>query len=460
MNFQLKKYIFLFACATLLLSACDKQLDLQPQQSIDASTALNTPLMVKAAITGTYGIIREAEMFGGDIQLSADLLAGNDDMDWLGTFQTYRDIYRKRMVAENGVAQGIWIRSYQAINTTNSILDAINIITDPAEQKQVKGEALFLRAIAHFELVRLFAKQWDVTVNNTADSGIPIVIKVTKSPEDLIQQKRNTIAEVYAQVIADLTQAKLLLNTTNLQAGRANSYTASGYLARVYLQKADYANALVEANRIIVSNNYSLTTDVATPFVLNNTTEAIFELQQTLQSNAGQANAGLATFYAGLDGIGRADIDVTNITTLYETADIRLSNLFYISTDGSNRPGNTCTGKWADPTKNYVLMRLAEMFLIRAECNFRNGTSIGATPYADLDEVRFRADASEIVTPNLNDITNERILELCFEGHRVHDIRRLKGSFSTYQHNDPKLLLPIPRRELNANPNLVQNTGY
>ncbi len=467
----MKKYIYSFLISALLLGlgSCDKQLDLEPQQSIEASSALTTPAMVKTALTGVYGTLREGDFYGGDVQIVADLLAGNNDMGWLGTFQTYRDIYRKRMVAENGIAQATWIRGYRGINATNNVLDAINIITDQAEQKQVRGEALFLRGAVHFELLRLFAQQWDASVNNLPNSGIPIMIKATKTPNDLTKVRRNTIAEVYTQIIADLTEAKSLLNTTNLQAGRANSFTASGYLARVYLQKGDYTNALTEASRVIQSNNYTLTTDPATPFLLNNTTEAIFELQQTLQSNAGQANEGLATFYAGLDGIGRTDIDVSeDFTLLYENTDFRYTNLFYTSTDGSNRPGLICTAKWKDPTKNYVLMRVAEMYLIRAECNFRNNTSIGATPYDDLDAIRLRANASEITTPTLNDIINERLLELCFEGSRVHDLRRLKQSFSTvisgnnvtFNFNSPKLVLPIPRREINANPNLVQNEGY
>jgi hypothetical protein len=100
------------------------------------------------------------------------------------------------------------------------------------------------------------------------------------------------------------------------------------------------------------------------------------------------------------------------------------------------------------------------MYLIRAEANFRLASSTGATPEQDLNTIRARVGLPPIIGPTLNDILKERKLELMFEGFTLHDIKRLQGSVGLLPWNDPKLVFPIPQREMNANPNLTQNDGY
>jgi hypothetical protein len=102
------------------------------------------------------------------------------------------------------------------------------------------------------------------------------------------------------------------------------------------------------------------------------------------------------------------------------------------------------------------------MYLIRAECNSRLSTIVGATPLTDYNRIRTRAGLTAATTVTLNDILYERRLELAFEGFRIHDQRRLKENVASYPYNDPRLLFPIPSRELDANPNLKgqQNPGY
>jgi hypothetical protein len=115
------------------------------------------------------------------------------------------------------------------------------------------------------------------------------------------------------------------------------------------------------------------------------------------------------------------------------------------------------------------VIRLAEMYLIRAEANFRlGGSPVGATPLADVNRVRTRSNASVYTSLTLDAILKERRFELAFEGHLIHDIKRNKQTIvktigndvRVYPYNSPKLIFPIPMRETDANTQLIQNEGY
>ncbi|NJO01274.1 MAG: RagB/SusD family nutrient uptake outer membrane protein [Bacteroidia bacterium] len=388
--------------------------------------------------------------------MSGDFLAGDGEIQWNGTFSTYREILEKDMVAENGVATATWIQAYRAINTANNVLSAVDVV-DAADRDQVRGEALFLRGIMYFELVRLYAQAWDADGANSGP-GVPLVLEPTRAITEADNVSRASIAEVYAQIIADLTEAKNLLPESN--GVLANTFTGSGFLARVYLQQSNFTSALTEANRVIESGEYELNDDVTEAFFTNNSAEIIFEIQQNEQNNAGQTNNGIATFYLNVPGQGRADVEVLPAhTALYNPADTRLTDLIYAGT-GTRRPGRLSSAKWNDPTKNYSIMRLAEMYLIRAEANFRLGSTTGSAPLDDINTLRSRANAPLLTNLTLDDIILERRLELAFEGHRVHDVKRLKGMTGSFNFDAPALVFPIPRREINANPNIAQNPGY
>jgi hypothetical protein len=106
------------------------------------------------------------------------------------------------------------------------------------------------------------------------------------------------------------------------------------------------------------------------------------------------------------------------------------------------------------------MIRLAEMYLIRAESNFRLGTVIGATPLDDINEIRDRAKAPTLISLALEDILLERRREFAFEGFLLHDIKRTQGTVGSLNWNDSKLVFPIPLREMQVNSKLVQNPGY
>lgn len=120
------------------------------------------------------------------------------------------------------------------------------------------------------------------------------------------------------------------------------------------------------------------------------------------------------------------------------------------------------SGKWNNKFGVINLFRLAEMYLTRAECNYRLGTTTGATPLDDYNAIHTRAGLPAATSATLDDILLERRLELSFEGFRIHDVRRLHENVANYPYDDPKLVFPIPARELEANPSLrdEQNPGY
>jgi hypothetical protein len=271
---------------------------------------------------------------------------------------------------------------------------------------------------------------------------------------------------VYAQIIDDLTKAESLLPEDNNT--RADMYAAAAVLSRVYLQQSDFAKARDAANRVIESGRYRLNPEVFTAFRSRNSAESIFEIQQNNQNNAGTANDGLTTFYASLPGIGRADVRVRpEFAALYDSTDARLTDLIY---EGSGARAGLRSGKWTDFYANIPVIRLAELLLTRAESNLRLGTAVGATPLEDVNAVRERAGATPYASVTLEDILLERQLELAFEGVRIHDLKRTMGKIErfdsdgvlteTIQYTDPRLVLPIPQREIDANELLTQNIGY
>lgn len=439
------------AAVCLAGTGCQKQLDIEPTQSIDENSALSTSSGVLTALSGAYADLGAAEFFGGDTYLYSDLLADAGEIRWNGTYAGLTQIYNKSIPKNNVFVRDTWLQGYQAINDVNNVLSAINVV-DAAQRDRVEGEAKFIRGSAYFELVRLFAKAYN-DGNASANPGVPLVLTPTRGITDENKVARSSVAEVYAQAIKDLSEAEAKLPATN--GFYATKYAAAAMLARVYLQKADYTNAAAAANRVIGSGKYSLATTFSGTFPYSlssqvpNTTEDVFAVQVTTT----QGTNDLFTFYSPNS---RGDVDIRPAhLALYEATDARKS--FFV-TSGSS----VYTAKHNSRYANVRIIRLAEMYLVRAEANFRLGTSVGDTPMNDINRIRSRAGLLPLTAAELtlNRILLERKLELAFEGQSLHDIKRLQLAVGPLPWNSPKLVLPIPEREIIANPNLTQNEGY
>lgn len=454
------KYKYLFVVLPLLITSCDKQLNsIKPQQSIDADAALGTSSGVINTLFGAYDRLQGGQLFGTDYNLVGELFAATSDLTFSGTFQGYKDIFLKNCVATNSESNRVWTRAYDAINICNNVLAHIDVV-DATKKSQIEGEAKFIRAICYFELVRYFAQPWTGGPSGAnAQLGVPVITTPTTSVGNELFVSRNSVKEVYTQILSDLDDAQGLLNET-MDNGRATKYAAIAYLSRIYMAQGDWTKAANAADAVISSGNYTLVGSIANEFNNStNTSEDIFAIQQTEQSNAGTSNDGMATFYASLPGVGRGDMNITsNHLTIYEDGDAR-KDLFYVGT--GEKAGALRCSKWTDRYANIPIVRLAEMYLTRAEANFRASTAVGATPTSDINTIRSRAGlTTPVIVTSVDQILMERRRELAFEGDYYNTLKRTQANIGSKPYNDNKLILPIPQREMDANPNLVQNPGY
>lgn len=451
----MKKYIVLSLSAfTLLFSSCDEKLHLPPAQSVDQDIALESDANVKTVLVGAYDGVSSSRLYGGILMLLPEMLSANKEIRWQGTYSEPREVYNKNIFVNNLYVTDLWTDAYEVINTANNILEAIPVVNEE-DQGRVRGEALFLRGSMFFELARLFAQPY-VAGNANSNLAIPLVLTPTRGIEESSYVTRATVEEAYQQVLSDLTTAESLLPESN--GFFATKAAASAMLSRVYLQMERFADARDAAHRAITSSGKSLNTSYEAAFNnTQNSVEDIFAIQVSAQDGENH----MQMFYSIPDFGGR-DGDVVPLQAhldQYEAGDERLK-LFY-----SGR-GETRIGKWKIQYTNLSIIRLAEMYLTRAEGNLREGTAVGATPLEDLNIIRQRVKLPVKTSVTLEDILNERKLELAHEGHFIHDIKRTKGSVADntsnvmYPYDDPKLVFPIPQREMDANPNLVQNEGY
>lgn len=450
--------IFLFAIVAAIFASCESKLEIDPRQREDASMTLSTEKGITDILTGTYAILATGDIYGGRTQVSADLLAqtgvtATTDFRWRGTFAEFRQMYGKTMVVNNGLVQSIWSRSYEAINSANIVIDNIGLIQDPAQAKIMIAEAKFIQSLVYFDLVRLFAKPFDASVTN---SQLGVVIRPTAIYDynaDL-SQERSSVDDVYKLVIAGLNQAYADLPADN--GFYANKYAAKALLARVYLQQQNYPAALSASNEVIQMSGAALSPTFKDAFNHDvNQIEDIFAIQITKQTGDNQ----MVNHYGSEDVGGRGgdvEIRTTYLNKFTDPNDER-RNFNYINADNGRRLTNKFISQFGDVN----IIRLAEMYLIRAECNSRLASSTGATPLADINLLRTRAKATNFASVTLTEILRERVLELAMEGFAIHDIKRTKATIGgTYAWNSDLLVFPIPLRETDYNKKITQNTGY
>lgn len=468
------KKLLLLVPISMLLFSCTEKLDLMPKQSIDAEVALTTPSNIKATLVGAYLAGRSEYVFGTAFNEYSELYASTGDMLFLGTFEEPREFIQKEATVTNAYVENTWVQAYKLINTCNTLVDPeILAILDEEDRDLVEGEARFLRGWTYFELTRLFGLPYEAGTANT-QPAVPLVLTPTSDVADAVTVPRNTVEECYAQVLDDLTAARDLLPEDN--GVYASSLAARAVLARVYLQMGNYSSAAVEANNVIQSGLFALTSTPLKAFNnSSNSPEDIFAFQNNVASN----NAWLAVMYASLNGAGRGDYEIQQVfLDRFDPSDLR--GMFQQNTESSYTIANITmmyyrgvgtivnsnginTSKWGSYYTNINLIRLAEMYLVRAEANFEDpGADVGPnTPTQDINVIRARSNAPLYTGPVTREqIREERYLELCWEGFRLHDLKRWKMNIGSYAYDAGNLILPIPFRELQVNDLLVQNDWY
>ncbi len=457
--------LILFIIFAVFFASCENELNIEPKQREDASVTLSTEGGVTNVLTGAYALAANGNAYGGRILLYADLLGvsgvlNTTDLRWRGSFGELRQMYIKSMQSNNVIIEGTYARCYSIINASNTVIENIDKVKDPDKQARMIGEANFLRSLAYFDLVRFFAKPY---VSGQANSQLGVVIRpnaIYDFNADL-SKERSTVDEVYKVIIDGLNLAYTNLPEEN--SFYADKYAARALLARVYLQQGNYAGARDAANDVIENSGHSLSQTYAGAF--NHETdkeEDVFAIQITKQTGVNDA----VTFYASEGNGGRGGDFTIRDAYLNKFSDPDDRAAFnYINEDN----GRLLTSKFTDQFGNVGIIRLAEMYLIRAEANLRAGTVLGNTPLDDINIIRARAHADDLTTVTIDDILLERELELGMEGFLIHDIRRTKRSIDISTNGDgsdillfdaDELVFPIPLSETDANKKITQNPGY
>lgn len=446
----MKKYIIFLSAFVFIVASCDKKLNLLPRQSVAEEVALSSDVNVKKVLNGAYDALSDGSLYGGNVLLYSELLGSNGEIRWEGTYNQPREIWEKSILTTNSFVTATWSQGYYTINIANNVLSAINVVT-AADQNRVRGEALFIRGAVYFELVKLYARPYSAGNTNT-NLGVPIILTPTREVNESSLVPRSTVEQTYTQIIADLTQAENLLPNTN--SVYATKSAAAAMLARVYLQMARYAEARDAAHRAITAaTGKSLASTYAAAFNnITNSPEYIFAIQVNAQDGDNNMNLTWSIpAFGGRDG----DVSIQPPhLALYTPGDARRA-LFYTGA------GAVRSGKWQLQYRVLPIIRLAELYLIRAEANFRLGTAVGATPLDDVNRLRPRTGLPNYVVITLNDILLERRLELAHEGQRIEDIKRLRGTADGFAYNSDRLVFPIPQRDVDASNGVIQqNPGY
>jgi hypothetical protein len=475
-NIHKTTYITVIVCLLLLsVTSCEDFLEAPlPPEKITTDKVFGTAGTIDMAMLGVYS--KATNYYGaGQFVYFADQLADNLSAnppvasDIMSTSQ---------YDASNSESMSsAWSGPYAVIYEANTMLlnlpTATAKITDE-ERDHYMAQALFLRALMYFELVRLYG-------------DVPLIL----DPDPTVSKSvaRTPKAEVYASIIADLKDAMSKLpetNITGLDARRcANKYVAEALLARVYLFMGDYANAETAATDVINSGNYSLEADL-TAVLMRRSPEIIFSMDGNMidfpNSCWYYGLYGMPTFYqddpepytndySGWGCLTKSAIDE------FEPNDKRFATLYTYSTEENvfsiKYPYSIFYQELADADpQDFCVLRLSEMYMIRSEAKTRKSAPDLAAAAEDLNLVRTTHGGLPGITAGsqtemLTALEHENRVEFMCEGHRWYDLVRTNRADAVLKQLDYKtgwaaykVLLPVPAKELINNTNLVPNPGY
>ncbi|PNW30287.1 RagB/SusD family nutrient uptake outer membrane protein [Formosa algae] len=463
--------IILLIMIGLVLSCSESFLEITPQDSVSSDEAITNLEDLEVSVTGVYDEISGAYYYGRYMIMIPDVMA--DDVKQNLSANRIVDFAEHVQNVDDAQANALWTGMYFANNALNNIINSDVEVTESTqdEKDHIIGEAYALRGLVYFDLVKLFAQHYTYTAD-ASHAGVPIILDF----DPTLEPARNTVKEVYDQVISDMTMAISLMDDTS-RSSNSNTLSATSVkalLSRVYLYKEDWANAEAMATEVI-NSGYSLVSNAnyLTVWSEDNSTESIFEIAMTETDNVG-GNSIAGLYLAPAVG-GYGDYLPSNdVVSLYEEGDARLDVFIDdLLLAGDYAPYRVNKYPEVLGYDNVKVMRLPELYLIRAEARAELGTDISGAQ-SDLNVVRQRAlpTAADVTATGedlLDEIMLERRLELCFEGHRLWDLMRKKedivrtqctSSICEIPYGDDTNILPIPQDETDVNPNIEQNPGY
>lgn len=462
----LKIVTLAFLSAGIISCSEEEILDLTPINNISIDDAYTTPSLIEASVNGMYN----AAAIG---QYNTTLANGGRGYIWGAAFVQQGDCRGEDVVNEQafyqltytntydaGTANNAyyWMDGYRLINRCNLVIEGVTgavnsgIITSAVGDDYI-GQAKFLRAITHFELLMHFARPYQFTAGAT-HPGVPyreVGINTQSEIDSEIVKSRNTVAECYTKVLADLDSAELLISNTTKS--KASKNAAIAFKTRVYLHKRDWDNVIVEGNKLA---GVSLTANPNDPFVTANNlsnSESIFSIAHAATMNPG-VNAALASQYKR-----RLLVCISPIIwndPMWLATDKRRQEGVMVFTSG----GRKYTNKYKDDatyTDAAPVIRFAEVVLNMAEALARKTSPDLPTSLGLLNQVRNRSLADVTTqaytaasytdaTSLVGLILKERRIELLMEGRRWSDIHRLQG-------DDMHPIDGIPAKIANGSPN-------
>lgn len=438
--------------------ACDSFVDVDlPDSQLTGSIVFEDRSTANAAVTEIYGKMRDGAMLtGSTLGTGVSLGLYADEWIYYGTGdENALFLFNNSLRDDTSSVSQLWNESYQIIYSANAIILGCQNSTALSEtdKKQFIGEAVFVRALMHFYLVNLYG-------------DVPYITSTDYEINRLVNRMPTT--QVYNYIIDDLKQAIVSLSATYIAPDRVrpNSSAASALLARVYLYKADWADASTTASTVLNNPEYVWETDIDKVF-LKDCTTTIWQFSPKREGD--NAYEGQVNFQSGPPPFIGLSAELFNS---FSNDDLRKSHWIATVTDGIETwyhpfkyKQNTNTGTSGEYS---IVFRLAEQYLIRAEANAHLGELNSAI--SDLNMVRNLAGLPNTIATTSEEIIEaiqqERRFEFFTEyGHRFFDLKRnvklntvlpiVKPGW-----NNTDQLWPIPESDLLTNPNFIQNPGY
>jgi starch-binding outer membrane protein, SusD/RagB family len=454
-----------------------------PDNALTSENIYTSDATAASVLTGIYATLNANTPLVGPSLNGVSLLCGlsADELTLYGgstnastlLVQYYQNLLTSGAAGSPSVT--IWSQCYSLLYTVNIALErlAVSNSLTPAVKQQLTGEAKFLRAFFYFYLVNLYG---DVPLSITSDYTVNAALS------------RNTQAQIYQQIIADLKDAQNLLGnnyvssdamTTTSERLRPNKWVATAMLARTYLYTQQWDNAEAQAS-LIINNSGLFSLDSLNAVFLKNSTEAIWQWQPV---NTGWNTEDARIFIippsgptVSFPGSGNPVYISQDLLSAFEPGDERRLNwIDSVTVNGSTfyYPFKYKSATLNSSVTEYLMVfRLAEQYLIRAEAR-ANQNNIGGAQ-SDLNAIRARAALANTSANDKNSliaaILHERQIELFTEwGHRWLDLKRTSnvdavmtnvapGKGTTWSTNWQ--WFPISLYDITQDPNLVQNQGY
>lgn len=467
---KLKLSIFLLL---ITFAACDV-LDQYPQTSVSETVAIIDLASAEAALNGLYDQLQSNNYYGVNFQVLSDV--SSDITQSYGTWDFYREADIYRINKGNDESRRLYTQIYSAINHANNLIADVPGLSDVSEanKNRILGESYFVRALAYFDLTRTFGG----IIGKSGTLGMPLVLTPSREINESSFPSRSTLAESWAQVLSDLTEAKSRLSNNGFdKPGHVTEAAVEALLSRYYLYMEDYTNTETYATNVIGNYGFILTPNYADIFNKHNTSGSIFEIQYTTTDG----NSIRYWHYPSNDG-GRQDIvfHTEYAEMILARPDDERGEMIAFDPPPAgvyyptkyNRTGGD---------NNIQVLRLAEMYLNRAEARVKKSPADLSGAISDLNVIRNRAglaDTLDTGSPTAENILlaieKERGIEFFLENHRWFDlirtgraltvlgsVPRTVGSIAVL--DDPnRFVFPIPERDMDSNPNLAgqQNEAY